>query len=100
MSKIAVMGSRETVIGFKALGLEVFPVSNSTDAKVVFHKLAVPGTDYAIIYVEETVVQYLSAELEQCSKQTMPAVIMIPGREGTLGLGHSALQAAIKRAIG
>ena len=33
MLKIAVIGGRETVMGFKALGLDVFPVETDAQAK-------------------------------------------------------------------
>ena len=52
MPKIAVMGGRETVMGFKALGLDVYPVTDPDDAKSLFRKLAKPEADYAIIYIE------------------------------------------------
>lgn len=100
MPKIAVLGGRETVMGFKALGLDVYPVTDPADAKTLFRKLAKPEMDYAIIYVEETTAQYLSSEIEKCNDRPTPAVIMIPGREGALGIGRSALEAAMKRAIG
>lgn len=29
-----------------------------------------------------------------------PAIILIPGREGPLGLGQTALKAAVERAVG
>lgn len=100
MPKIAVMGDRETVMGFKALGLDVYPVVDPADAKSIFHRLQKPESDYAIIYVEETIAQHLSSEIEKCNDRPVPAVIMIPGREGALGIGRSALETAMKRAIG
>ena len=30
----------------------------------------------------------------------MPAIILIPGREGSLGIGKAALQDAVERAVG
>ena len=36
MYKIGVMGGRETVMGFKALGLEVYPVDNAEEARRTF----------------------------------------------------------------
>ena len=95
MAKIAVLGGRETVMGFKALGLEVFPVENEKQAHTAFHRLVREAEEYAIIYVEETYAQALSSEIDKFKDNPTPAVILIPGREGSLGLGQSALQSAV-----
>ena len=52
MLKIAVLGGRETVMGFKALGLDVFPASGPEEARETLRRLARDsGGQYAIIYV-------------------------------------------------
>ena len=100
MLKIAVLGSRETVMGFKALGLEVFPVSGADEAKIVFRRLSNHCENYAIIYVEENLVREIKAEIDRFNDMPSPAIILIPGRNGSLGLGQSALNAAVVRAVG
>lgn len=100
MHKIAVLGRRETVIGFKALGLEVFPLSSNEEALETFKRLTKSGEDYAIMYVEEGFAEALSAEIKKFQDRVAPAIILIPGREGSLGLGLSALNAAVERAVG
>ena len=100
MLKIAVVGGRETVMGFKALGLDVFPVLGDEDALSAFIKLTKENESYAIIYVEENFYKALSTEIDRFKDSPTPAVILIPGREGSLGLGQSALQSAVLRAVG
>ncbi|NLH00340.1 MAG: V-type ATP synthase subunit F [Clostridiales bacterium] len=100
MLKIAVLGGRETVMGFKALGLEAVPVSKNEEALAAFKRLTRDSGDYAVIYVEETYAKALSAEIDKFKDSPTPAVILIPGREGSLGLGQSALQDAVVRAVG
>lgn len=100
MLKIAVLGDRQTVVGFKALGLAVFPVSNEEEAKRTFRKITRPEEEYAIIYVEESFAEALSREIDRFKDSPNPAVILIPGKEGSLGLGLSALNAAVERAVG
>ena len=98
MYKIAVMGDRASVLGFKALGLDIFPVESADEARTVLRRLA--KEDYAIIYLTETYAAPLSAELEYYKDELKPAIILIPGREGSLGLGRDNLQKAIERAVG
>lgn len=102
MFKIAVIGGTDTVMGFKALGLETFPVTGAEDAKHVMHRLTASDAEekYAIIYVEENLALALSAEINRFKDSVTPAVILIPGREGSTGQGLTALHEAVKRAIG
>ncbi len=100
MLKIAVIGGRETVMGFKALGLETYPAADAAEASAVLKKLTRESDDYAIIYIEETLAQYMSAEIDKFKDRHTPAFNLIPGREGSIGLGQSALKAAVERAVG
>jgi len=100
MNKIAVIGSRETVMGFKALGLEVFPSSDAEDARKNLRRITRAGEEYAIIYIEENFAAPLTAEIDKFKDSPSPAIILIPGRDGSLGLGQSALHAAVERAVG
>lgn len=102
MLKIGVIGSGDTVTGFKALGLDVFPVDNAEDARHILRTLTREGEqdEYAIIYLEETLAEELSAEIAKYKARPKPAVILIPGRDGPIGLGQSALKSAVEKAVG
>lgn len=98
--KIAVLGSRETVMGFKALGLDVFPVTSSDAMKTLKKLTRSADEEYAIIYIEENLAEELSSEINKFKDSPTPAIILIPGRNGSLGLGQAALAAAVERAVG
>jgi V/A-type H+-transporting ATPase subunit F len=104
MYKIAVMGGSDTVLGFKALGLDTFPVTTQEEARAALRKLVVRESsddpEYAIIYIEERLAQLLQAEIAQFSDKVTPAIILIPGRDGSLGLSLTALHDAVVHAIG
>ena len=63
MYKIAVMGDRDSVLGFKALGLEVCFCENTDEARRTLHRLA--GEDYAIIYITEQLAGELTADINR-----------------------------------
>lgn len=42
----------------------------------------------------------LASEIDRFKDSPTPAIILIPGREGSLGLGKAALKAAVERAVG
>jgi len=98
MYKIAVLGDRDSVLGFKALGLDIFPVEGTEEARQTLHKLA--KENYAIIYVTEQLAAVLTADIDRYKTSVTPAVILIPGKSGSLGLGARALQSAVERAVG
>ena len=100
MYKIGVLGGRETVMGFKALGLNIFPVETEEEAKHVLREITREEEQYAIIYVEENLAKALQHEIDKFKDVPTPAIILIPGRDGSMGLGLSALQAAVERAVG
>ena len=78
--KIAVLGERESVMGFAALGLAVFPVDSAEEAAEVFHRLTRQSDAYAIIYVTENV---RPRRCTRRSRNTRPASprqsFLIPG---------------------
>ena len=87
-------------MGFKALGLDVFPVDSPEDARLTLRDITRGEEEYAIIYVEENLVESLRHEIDRFKDSPTPAIILIPGRDGSLGLGLSALTAAVERAVG
>lgn len=98
MYKIAVLGDRDSVLGFKALGLDTFFAENTEEARHTLHRLA--RETYAIIYITEQLAADLSADIDKYKTSVTPAVILIPGKSGSLGLGAQALQSAVERAVG
>jgi len=100
MLKIAVIGGRETVMGFKALGLEACPAAGVDEAREILRRLTKDSEEYAIIYIEENLASELQSEINKYKDSPTPAIILIPGREGSTGMGLSALRAAVERAVG
>ena len=100
MLKIAVIGGRETVMGFKALGLDTFPASDAAEAAQALRTVTRDNVDYAIIYIEETKAADVMEEIRKFDERPSPAIILIPGRDGPLGLGQSALKDAVEKAVG
>ena len=62
MYKIGVIGDRESVLGFQAVGLDVFPAGDAEEAKKTLKRLA--KEDFAIIYITEQFYQYMMKEVE------------------------------------
>lgn len=98
MYKIAVLGDKDSVLGFRALGLDVFPADHAEQVRPILHRLAREG--YAIIYLTEQLASGLSAEVARYKDELTPAIILIPGKEGPLGIGMANIKTAVERAVG
>lgn len=96
--RIAVLGDRESVLGFKALGLDVFPAESVEEARSTLHRLA--KGNYAVVYLTEQLAQYMTDELARYKDELTPAVILIPGKEGPLGIGMANVKKSVERAVG
>jgi V/A-type H+-transporting ATPase subunit F len=98
MYKIAVMGDRESVLSFKALGIETVSVETAAEAKDQLHRMA--EEDYAVIYLTEQFAAQLKHEIAIYSQRVTPAIILIPGKGTTLGMGLAAVKEAVEKAVG
>ena len=92
MAKIAVIGDRDSVLGFRALGLEVHTVEDSTQARHLLRKAAEEGCAALAAPLQE--------EIDRYKEALTPAIVLIPGKGGSLGLGETALHNAVERAVG
>lgn len=98
MSKIAVLGDRDSILGFKALGLDVVFAEEKEEATHELNRLA--REEYAIVYITEQLASQMGAEIAKYNERIAPAVILIPGRSGSLGVAQAKLKSAIERAVG
>lgn len=98
MYKIAVLGDRDSIYGFAALGLDVFPVADSEKGARTLRDLA--ERDYAVIYITEALAKDLEDELDRYSESPLPAIIPIPGVNGNTGMGIAMVKKSVEQAVG
>ena len=98
MYKIGVIGDKDSILGFKALGLSVFPVTQPSEAEETLHELA--RDRYAVIYITEQVAQNIIPSIDQYKEHLFPAIIPIPGNQGVIGIGMRGVKKSVERAVG
>ena len=98
--RIAVIGDRESVMGFRALGLDVFPAEKENAKEVFASVVRAEDPAYAILYITEELTVPLRSEINALKDELIPAIIPIPSKDGTLNLGMTALNKAVERAVG
>ena len=96
--QIAVIGDKESVLGFKALGLATFPVDSVDQARTTLHTIA--KENYGIIYLTETLAASMDSDIARYKDSLTPAIILIPGKEGSQGIGMRNIKKAVERAVG
>lgn len=96
--RIAAIGDWESVMGFRALGLDTYPVADAAEAREKVRELA--KDNCAVIYLTEQLARDMDDVLTRYKDELRPAIILIPGREGSLGIGKNNIQRAIERAVG
>jgi V/A-type H+-transporting ATPase subunit F len=98
MYKIGVIGEKDAVLGFIALGFSVFPVESGEQAAETLKKLA--DERYAVIYITEQAAAGIEHEIEKFRENRFPAIIPIPGIQGSLGIGMKAIKKCVEKAVG
>lgn len=98
MYKIGIIGDKNSVLGFKAVGLSVFICETPDEARKALSQAACD--DYAIIYIVESIAQKIGDTIEKFSEVRIPAVIPIPGMDGITGIGMANVKKSVEKAIG
>lgn len=98
MSKVGVIGDKDSILGFLALGIDIFPAYTPEEIKKTIHNLA--EKEYAIIYITEEASLQAKESIAKYKDFELPAIIVIPGIGGSMGLGMNEVRESAKRAIG
>lgn len=98
MYRIAVVGDRDSIYGFAALGLDIFPIEHGEDASGQLKTLCTG--EYAVIYITEALMGEYEKELMHYREQQVPAIIPIPGITGNNGMGIAAVKQFVEKAVG
>jgi V/A-type H+-transporting ATPase subunit F len=98
MSKIAVMGQRDAVLGFKASGAVVFAADSPDEARLALEE--VKKGDFAILLITEDTAALLKAELSPLYDSPQPVVTILPDSKNPHGMGMELLRKRVERAVG
>ena len=96
--KIGVVGDKDSILAFKALGIDVYPSLSPEEARKNIDKMA--ASDYAVIFVTEQIAKDIEETIERYNRMTLPAVILIPSNQGTLNIGSKRISDSVEKAVG
>ena len=108
--KLAVLGDRESILGYRTLGFHVREAENEADGRRELRRACRCGggrqlsdlakEGYAVIYVTEQLACRIEDEIAKYKDSPLPAIILIPGKTGSLGIGMKGVHSAVERAVG
>ena len=98
MYKVGVVGDKDSILAFKALGIDVYPAVDPEEARKIVDKMAF--NDYAVIFLTEQLAAQLEDTLERYNKKPIPAIILIPSNQGTLNIGKQRISDNVEKAVG
>ncbi len=99
MYKTAVIGDRESVMGFMAAGLTVIEADDAQEAAKELRRLC-RSEEYAVIFITEKLAAQITQDTDRYRSKPIPAIIPIPGKEGSLGFGLENIKKSVERAVG
>ncbi len=103
MSDIAVIGDRDSVIAFKALGVETYFWKEdmaATEEEWKKELNAVLDKEYKIILMTEDFHKKCRIRIEELYQRVFPVFIAIPNNKGTKRYGFDLVRSLVARAIG
>lgn len=98
MYKVGVIGDRDSVIGFRAIGMAVYDTESAQEAGEYLRQMV--RENYAVIFITEKLAEENLEMLRELRSQKLPAVIPIPSITGSTGIGMKQVRESVRKAVG
>lgn len=98
MYKVGVVGDRDSVLAFKALGVEVAISTKAEESRRAVDSMAKQG--FGVIFITEQLAEEIPETLNRYNDKMIPAIILIPSNKGTLNIGMTRINENVEKAIG
>jgi len=96
--KIGVVGDKDSILGFKMLGFDVYFVSEGKEARRTIDKMA--KENYGVIYLTEELAEAIPDTIKRYDAKITPAIILIPNHAGSRGIGLKKVEDNVEKAVG
>ncbi len=97
--KIAVIGDKDSILGFRAVGFDVVFCEDPSQAEGILREMCQSG-DYGIIYMTDTLYSQTLSVSDRYKDSFIPAIIPIPSKLGSSGVGVSNIKKTVEKAVG
>jgi V/A-type H+-transporting ATPase subunit F len=98
ISNIAVIGDRDSILCFRAIGVQTFPVLGPKEAAGIVRRLIQEAV--SVIFITESIAEGIMDLINETARETLPSIVLIPNNQGSLGLGMERIRQTVMRAVG
>lgn len=98
-TKIVAIGERDSILPFKVIGVEIFPVRDIQNARETLTDL-ITQAEIGIILLQTDFAEKLTDVLESVKEKTLPSILLIPGSRGRTDFAFKRTRELVKRAVG
>lgn len=94
--KMAILGEGDSVLAFKAGGLDAYYAADREEAKELLRRLA---KEYGVIFITEALAESMDDLLRRFEAQPYPVIIPLPSSDGC-GYAQRKLKERTEKALG
>lgn len=94
---IAVIGDKDSVLAFKAIGISAYAVTEVQEARETLKTLA---RNYKVIFIIDELAIRLEDLLARYKARPYPTIIPLPSSKGSNGYGMQGIHKDVEKAIG
>ena len=95
--KMAIIGDGDSVLAFKAGGVDAFSADDAEKTENLIKKLA---KEYQIIFITDVLAKQASEVIKRYDASTFPIILSIPSKDGSNGFGMDGIKKAMEKALG
>ena len=98
MKKTGIIGDKDSILCFMAAGFDTFITEDEKEAERVIRSAV--ANDYAILFVTEELIEKMPGVTAKYKDDPELAIIPLPGRGGSRGIGTAQIKSAVEKAVG
>jgi V/A-type H+-transporting ATPase subunit F len=100
MHKIGVIGDKNSILAFKAFGFDTYEADESSpdNSRRLLERMA--KGDYGMIFITEQIAAAIMETIDRYVPEITPAIVLIPGNLGSLGVGMAKIRSNVEKAVG
>lgn len=97
LGKMAVIGDGDSVLAFKAGGIDAYGSENADMARSILKQIA---KNYQIIFITDTLAKEIDDTIKNYVDSPYPIILPVPSKAGSNGYGMEGLKKEMERSLG
>jgi V/A-type H+-transporting ATPase subunit F len=100
-NEIAVIGDKDSILGFKSIGFDTYEVLKTDEQEVKQFVIAILRKNYKIVYITENYFMVCEKDIDEFMKnKAYPIVTVIPTTTGDKNIAFDSMKKLVEKALG